>query len=126
MSSSSSAGSDDGGSTKTIQREVRPVSTEGQFARQVVAPPENDCKARPRDLGGETEEGVAAENAEAYDLTEGWAKNDPGECEKLVQEIEPEPAGHRLFHAVVYRCVWASWDDDDEVDSVACKRLKLC
>ncbi|KAF7017497.1 hypothetical protein CFC21_030933 [Triticum aestivum] len=126
MSSSSSAGSDNGGSTETIQREVRAVSTEGQLARQGVAPPQNDCKARRGDIGGETEEGVAAENAEVYDLTEGWGENDPAECEELLQEIESEPAGHRLFHAVAYTCAWASWDDDDEVDSVACKRPKLC
>ncbi|XBI78717.1 hypothetical protein VPH35_088356 [Triticum aestivum] len=102
MSSSSSAGLEEGGSTETIQ-----------------------CKACPEDVGGDAEDGVAAEYAELYDLTEGWGENDPAECAELVEKIEVEHAGKRLFEAVVYRCPWASWDDDDEVDSVACKRPKL-
>ncbi|XBI36594.1 hypothetical protein VPH35_122084 [Triticum aestivum] len=128
MSSSSSAGSYSGGSTETIQREVRAVSTEGQLGRQGVAQPQNDGSVRAADIGGENEECVAANaslDAEVYDLTEGSGENDPYESTELVQEIKPEPAGDRLFHAIVYRWAWASWEDDDEVDSVACKRPKL-
>ena len=80
------------------------------------------------DIGGENEECVAANaslDAEVYDLTEGSGENDPHESAELAQEIKPEPAGDRLFHAVVYRWAWASWEDDDEVNSIACKRPKL-
>lgn len=64
-------------------------------------------------------------SAKAYDLTEGFGENDPVGCVESEVDAAPEPANNRIFIAVVYKRGWASWEDDDEVDSLACKRPKF-
>ena len=82
---------------------------------------------QPREIKRKDETELAAcptSTEEPYDLTEGFGENDPVACLDPVEEIEPEPSVDRLFTAVLYKRAWASWEDDDEVDSLACKRPK--